>query len=379
MPQNAQEVSVAELGKLSFLKSVPQDGRIIAATSFYENNTPYCGIPNPQTGEIIVMPNTIACWGAYWSTSQIDSDQDTLLPLLDTLAQHFTFGKVVHPMRGIEFDIGNLTAVIEKFLAVHDYHVARPKADTAVRLMYLTELEYFFGICRSLIDLLHDCYRYVHMQFGGSPLPQTFGKFVDREVSELVQKYSLPPDTETYLTQVKPLFAHIRNVRDSIYHHGKSLELIYLTEEGPGVCLDHPPFDVFKPHFDEDSHFLTMMTPNNIGSIFYIVVSLVDQMVDATTKLAETMKKVFSPIPPRYTKDGYNYFLRGPSFVLINNRHELLEKCWLSPARQHIAPHLDSRRPFLGPKSSVSTDAGMSKSSPVIAKNSDDSEEDTPD
>jgi hypothetical protein len=368
MSNQSVEMSVQELAKLPFLRGVPMDGRVIAATSYYCDKKPFFGMPNPQSGEMILMPNTTPTCGAYWSVEEIDSDQDTYFPILDTLAQYFTFPRLLHPMRAIEVDLNNLASIIEKFVAIYEYSESRPQSDTAVRLMYLTELEYLFGVCRSLIDLLHDCYRHLHGYAGGTALPETFGRFVDKEVADLAKKYSLPPVTEAYLLKVKPLFGHVRKVRDSIFHQGKSLELIFITDAGPGLCMDYSPFDVFKTQLESDGDFVSQMQPNRIGSLFYLVVKLVDQMIEATNDLATTLTAVFCPLPPRYTKDQYRYILRGPSFLLLNQRKELLRRCWLASARQFVAPRLNARTHPLGRRTSPGSEQAIPENCSVVAK-----------
>lgn len=370
MPDHSFEMSVEELAKLQFLRGIPQDGRIIVCTSYYLDGQPYFGMPDPSTGQMIVMPNTTPTWGGYWSIEQIASDQDTYFDLLDTIAQHFSFPRLQHPMRAIELDLSNLAAILEKFVAVWEYYETRPQADTAVRLMYLTDLEYFFGVCRSLIDLLHDCHRHLYGKQDGKTLPETFGSFVDKDLSTLVTKYKLPAETEAYLGKVKPLFGHIRGVRDAIFHQGRSLELIFITDAGPGICIDYAPFDVFKAPFENDEHFTGQMQTNRIGSLFYLVLKTLDNVIEATNEFAAMLKAVFQPLPPRYTKTDYRYFLRGPSFVLLNERTELLRRCWLSPARQFIGPRLNARTHLLHPRSTGRPDQFLREGVSVAAEGS---------
>ncbi len=208
--------------------------------------------------------------------------------------------------------------------------------------MYLTELEYLFGVCRSLIDLLHDCYRHIHRKNGGTELPDTFGKFVDKEVADLVKKYKLPPPTESYLNTVRPLFGMIRRVRDGIYHKGKSLERIFLTDHGPGICIEDPPFDPFKLVLSDDAGYERSVIPNRVGSLFYLVTKIADLMIEATNQLAGTLAAVF-PKQPSYAKDGFRYFVRGPGYGLLTSRQQLMQACWLRQARAISAALLTNR------------------------------------
>jgi hypothetical protein len=324
------------------------DGRVIVKTSYYFRSEPYLGLPNPATGEIVVIPNATLIWGAYWSETQAFPDQDAFFPLLDLIAQHHSYPSLVNTMRGIELDLGNMAAVLEKFLAISEYHESRKQADTAVRLMYLTELEYFFGVCRSLIDLLHECFATLHQRNGGRQLPATFGSFVDKSIEDMVAKYRLPLEFENYLVSVMPLFRQIRKVRDSIYHNGKSLEMIFLTDLGPGICTLYEPFDEFHSILNAEAYYSDTMAANNIGSLYYLVLKITDELLETTDKLASVIGKVF-PKPDRYTKEGYNYYLRGPSFSLFNHRKILMKACWLHTIKPIASPHLDCPPSLRGP------------------------------
>jgi hypothetical protein len=207
----------------------------------------------------------------------------------------------------------------------------------------------------------------LNTHFKGAALPETFGRFVDKEVADLARKYNLPNATQAYLLKVKPIFGTIRGVRDSIFHHGKSLERIFITEAGPGICIDSPPFDIFKHQLEANNDFVGQMQPNRIGSLFYLVVKLVDQMIEATDDLAKVLREVF-PLPDRYTKEQYLYVSRGPSFLLLNQRRELLKQCWLAPAVRSVAPHLDARTHPLGRK--TASDNVSQNTMLVLAKNS---------
>jgi hypothetical protein len=342
MTEKAQPISAAELAKMHFLGGVPTDDRVVAATSYYHEGTPYFGSPDPSKGTLTLLPNTAPTWGAYWSKAIIDPVTDTSFRLLDTLAQHYSYKQILHPLQAVGLDLGHLATVVEKFMAFFDYQGAATGRDVAVRLMYLTEMEYLLGICRSLIDLLHECYRILHRINGGGDLPDTFGKFVDKEVGELVSKYKLPSQTAAYLTKVKPLFGMIRAVRDGIYHNGRSLERIFLTEDGPGICIDYRPYDAFKALLEGDKQYEETRVPNNVGSLFYLVVKIVDRMIAATDLLADTILAAF-PKQPTYVKDGYQYYVRGASYGLLTSRQHLMKACWLRQAREVAVGLLDKR------------------------------------
>jgi hypothetical protein len=351
-----QEVDAAELSKLSFLKGIPIDGRVILTTSYYLENKPFLGFPNPRTGEIIIMPNTTPIWGAYWGVRPVFPDHDAHFSLLDLLAKHYSFPKIVSIVRSIELDLGNMAAVLEKFLAISDYHSYRREADTAVRLMYLTELEYFFGVCRSLIDLLHECYAALHQKYGGRQLPPTFGKFADGDIEQLSNKYRLPPRFQAYLNTVLPPFRQIRKVRDDIYHNGKSLDMIYLAEEGPGICTLYEPFSEFHELLAAEQNYAGSMLVNSIGSLYYLVTKLVDVMLSAMDQLATVIAEVL-PGTSSYTMDSYNYYCRGPSFPLFNHRSQMMRASWLESAKTIIRPYLDSRPALSKPPSQADSDS----------------------
>lgn len=336
MSNDTQPIPIEEYLKMKFLKDVPLDGRAIFQTLFYEEGKPYLGIENTDTNKITVLENTIPEWAGYWSDKIIDRDKDLFLPLLDTLAQHFSFSKISHRIRALESDITNFAAVIEKLFAIHTYNVARPQINASISLMYLTELEYFFGLSRSMIDLLHDCYRYLHYEKFKIDLPETFGKFKERMSSSTGANYKIPEGYSSYLSRAMPLFTLIRDIRNSIFHHGKCFDKIYLRGLGPGVNTNDTPFDLLQPMFENDNTFIDNMDTDGVGSLFYIVVSLIDQFIEATNDFSTTIKDVFTPIPDSYVQDGFHYYFRGPSFVLLNRRKELLEKCWLEPARLNI-------------------------------------------
>lgn len=203
------------------------------------------------------------------------------------------------------------------------------------------------GLIRSFFDLLYAVLNIILSlsKHRLSNLPVSLGGFSDRaytrstlkgkDLSEyLKSSYGFNDPFVDFFTDILPLFRLCRKIRDSIYHSGKTPEIIFITEKGPAIGMgkigDHEdPFYGFRNFFEDDMKFLNNLLENDLVSLFYFVNGLIQFTLKSSDKFANALIQSFNM--PEGISNDYFIFLRGPEIEFINRIPQYLKQFWLSP------------------------------------------------
>lgn len=256
------------------------------------------------------------------------SEQDLFLPFVHFYTQHASWPNLMGVMERIEDDIQNLGMCMSK-IALYQHLSQTSSFET--RRFVVSEIEYIFSVCRSLYDLLQDIARnswdIVQLEDGGkNSLPSSFASIAlsgDDPVpaEELEEKYGLSPTLAEFYESEAEEFARIRSFRDSILHHGQTMDIIFATEEGYSVQSSMEPFASFDV-WDEDT-FLK----NDLAPIWPPIAYTIAHTIGAMNRFSHALTREIA-FPPEIAPD-YKVFIRGPYVHNLGRLGDLMnEDVW---------------------------------------------------
>ncbi|HTW91339.1 MAG TPA: hypothetical protein VMH22_06480 [bacterium] len=319
-----------ELERLRFVENAVTHGRSVYSGAVYLEDQRkfqvYVPVGNGKMGMFEGKPVE----GVYWSKTCVDTSTDCHVELLHLLANQLTIRRVVHSLRAMECDIINMACVLAKFLMYFEWHQRGQAGRYETSKFYVTETEYFMGLTLSFYGLLYDVLNDVLDACRKPRLPNSLGKVLDRGIEVLVEERGLPRVMATFLADIQQPFAGCRKLRNDIYHHGKTAETVYVTDRGPGIGTDRPPFICFHDYLSADVAYNAALLPNEIGSLFYLVSKLVACSLGAGDALAKLLTSAFD-LPPPIT-NSYRLFLRSPLVVHLNALDRYLGNVWIPTA-----------------------------------------------
>lgn len=154
-----ESLSVAELSKLPYLRTVPRDGRTVPLITFYAPVAAdwhlYLMV---KPGELGRLAGGEPISGSYLSSAAADPGGDVEFALGTLIVRHLSFVEVLDQLHKLENDIHRSAAVVEKY---HLLWAARAHGTRSAALLIQSELEYLLLLLRSLYDLLQGIVRTV--------------------------------------------------------------------------------------------------------------------------------------------------------------------------------------------------------------------------
>lgn len=357
--------------ELPFIYKLPDDGRGIITSSFFDEEINKFRLFLPYKDNKIIEMATGSqgpLKGLYWSKGAI-SKKDLYLGIIQILANHFSFPDTTGEKRGIADltsniiqDIHNFGAVIHKQFIIWEY--IKSSGNTPSRSMaydiYATEVEYLMGLIRSFFDLLYNVF--IRLSEISEPKMininikkvNTLGKFSDkvgRDIKasdgklsqiDVLKSYKLTDDFILFFRTIFPLFRLSRNIRDAIYHSGDSPQIIFITENGPGIGMrDFDPyfgdsFLSFKAIFKNEPNFTNSLLKNDIVSLFYFVNVIIGSTLDYAEIFAQSIDNFYKRLPEKVSNN--HIFIRGPEIKYITKIPDYLTDTWLVPLNNSFKP-----------------------------------------
>lgn len=320
-------VSIDELRKVPFIDVANLHGRVISTLSFYVDDEWQLWI-TVAGGQLINIKGEPG-EGFYFSKDRARSD-DLFLGFLDFIAQQACWAEALKALEGIKNDFFNICASLAKLDILFEYSKSSARNSSCSRLV-LTELEYLFGLCRSIYDLLQEI---ISTQWArvklldGAPkktqLPSTFSRVVldgerIRSAEELTAKYHIPKDIADFYVRSAPFFLTLRKYRDMYIHGGSTIDLIFVTERGFAVQSSLEPFASFNVWSEEH------MLPNKLCSLRPAVGYIVNQTLLTCEDYASTISKIIKYPPPIVPE--FRYFMRGYSTGALQSYVRGLQGC----------------------------------------------------
>jgi hypothetical protein len=181
-----------------------------------------------------------------------ERESDIYLHFVDFIAQKASYIEVSKAFIGLHDDFYNLSASLAKISHIHKTKDVLGHGDAR---MVVTEVEYFFSICRSMIDLFQEIacelwgklILYVDNLPTKKPLRGSFREMVLYEgrlthKEELQARFGLPGPWADFYLRHADFFLQIRKFRDNIVHNGSQVQTIFSGEHGYLVNLNFKPF-----------------------------------------------------------------------------------------------------------------------------------------
>ena len=250
---NMSKGSIVTLNDIPFLNLSQAGGKFCRTLTFFVGGEWRLWIPLGD-GRVVESHG----WPAegYYFGEAAERESDIYLHFVDFIAQKASYTEIGKPFIGLTDDFCNLAASLAKISHIHKTRDLLASGDTR---MVVTEVEYFFSICRSLIDLFQEiaCKLWDKLTLYSSCLPvkkalrKSFremvlyeGRLVEKE--ELQARFGLPgPWADFYLRHAE-FFLQIRKFRDNIVHSGSQVQTIFSNENGYLVNLNFKPFEDMK-------------------------------------------------------------------------------------------------------------------------------------
>jgi hypothetical protein len=291
-------------------------GRVFHLHGFYDDEQGwYAWIPRSD-GKI--MPIVAVPVEAMYYSKSPEDENDLYCRFLDFVYQIASWQKPSILARGIQSDLNNLGASLEKLELIHQSR--SPKSRSA--RMAATELEYMFMVCRSMLDLLQETIsclwvsiEFADKTFAKKKLSRSFAKMALSDgkrmaSSEIADRYGLPANFADTYADSGEFLEWLREYRDRLVHGGNSFELVFVCDQGFGIRTTDPPFS----HMPIWSATNTL--PNDIGSMksaaCFIITSTMRIFDRFTDLLASNIQW-----PPAFAPD-YKLFVRGNHIGALN-------------------------------------------------------------
>lgn len=357
---------IYKLKELPFISNIPADGRAIPSLELFDDNIKkhraFIPYKNNEFMEINTGGNGLIK-GIYWS-KYIDNYKTSLyMGSIHLLYNNFSYidpkGKnkgLIDIIHSIIQDIYNFGAIIHKQHIIWNYIQSNnniPSRSNAYDI-YITEIEYLMGLIRSYFDLLYEIF--IKLSNYSSPNMtninlkkiKTLGKFSDKIIRDVeasngklnqykvLKSYNLTEPFINFFTEILPLFRLSRNIRDAIYHSGKTPQIIFITDNGPGISMKNinsyfnDPFSVFKEIFKKEENFDINLLENDIVSLFYFVNVLIGLVLDYTELFGQAIQSFYKKLPDNISNE-YFILIKGPEIKYINKITNNLKDAWLIP------------------------------------------------
>jgi hypothetical protein len=324
-------VPVSEISKLPYVKRVPTDGRIVFLLPYYDAeardwvlNLP---VAKNQLGRLAGGEPVVS---SYLATRPANPSTDYPFMLGTFVAQHLSFQGVAGALSRIEADIYQFCAVLEKYHLIAEHSRKRQ----FVELLYASELEYLVVLVRSVYDLLQKLSKHaaalVHSLDAPrrrliADLPDRFSQIVlhgDQPVTAegITKKFGLPGPLAKFYEAESARFQILRDLRDSIEHHGETIPTIFQLEEGAAVSTSEPPwssFPIWKPE---------LLHKNNLGSLRLLFAHLIAEALEMTARYTAAYATCVAI--PGALSDGIHLFLRHPFSHHLISLDRVLREPW---------------------------------------------------
>jgi len=317
-------ISLSDLAKIPHIECGNLQGRTIATLTFFVDGEWQLWLPT-EKGLLCLKGQPAE---GFYFARQPELPTDVYLHFLDFIAQRGCWPSVVRSLRGLMEDFFNLGACIKKFDILFEH--SQGKGTSASRLV-ATELEYLFGLCRSVFDLLQEVialqWENVHLldqSIKKKQLPKTFSSMVlNTEIlrahDELVKRFHIPSQLAAFYVRAGPFFQVLRTFRDRFFHGGTTLDRIYTTERGFAVPSNTAPFCDFKVW--NEAHML----PNQLCSLRPAIAHIVTETLRACEDYAATVQSVIQYPPP--VSPGFQFCMRGYFNDSLHDNKRVLEEC----------------------------------------------------
>lgn len=332
-----ERIPLTELTRLPFVDHSPSDGRRVILAPYYEpNHRDWHLYIRTDAESLGRMAGGEPVYGGYFGKVAADAGRDIELPLATLVTQHLSFPKVYGRLQGLENDIHQFAAIMEKY---HRICAISAEPHISPGLLAASELEYLLLLLRSMYDLLQGIVAAIAGLFVAlddrsrrivKELPDSFRDVVMkgdelRSGDQIVEKYRLPPQLANWYVAEAPAFREVRRLRDSIAHHGRTVPTIFELQEGLGLIVSDPiwsDYAVWPREARVDDKF---------GSVRALFAGLMLTGIGATARFADAIESCIQL--PEAIGDGIRSYLRSPFGHWLIDLPNILADPW-----EHVRP-----------------------------------------
>jgi hypothetical protein len=167
------------------------------------------------------------------------------------------------------------------------------------------------------------------IKVAGKKLPNSFHDMTKKGTSVLKEKYGLPDPLITYYTNTKDFFVKCCEIRDSIYHQGRSMNLIFCMEDGFAFQKDSPFFPNSLVIEFDNIWPKSKIKQNSLVSVLALIAYINSKVLGNLDDFSKALTQ--SIVPPFPISDSCKLFLRGPYVHHLLRSEEYIEKQWFQP------------------------------------------------
>ncbi|MDN5506499.1 MAG: hypothetical protein L0H10_22155 [Comamonas sp.] len=323
-------VSREEIAKVSYIKIDCVDDRVIPLQPCYLGDSKWESWISTEKG-LLPFKLVDVAEACYFSKEPAKST-DVHVGFIDLIMKRAYFKELVHFENGILEDINNLSASVAKINIFHE--IWRQDKDKISRRFVTTELEYIFKVCRSLFDLLQEVimkiwsrFQYLDTTLKVKKLKPAFSNMIfhDGKIStskEISERYSIPSQLADFYERNSIFFAWLRSYRDKISHGGKSIQSLYIMDDGFAISTKIEPF--------KDLHIWkhSELKPNDLGSVRAVVSYAILNTLVALEDVSSVIQSIMQ-LPPDIAPE-YNVYIRGENLGVLLELHTYVqENAWI--------------------------------------------------
>ena len=317
-------IEYSELEKIPFIDKANVGGRVLTTLTFYDDGKWHFWVPTPSGLQFLIGHPVES---DYFAKDR-EGEHDVYLEFLNFMAQRACWMDALKSIKGITCDIQNLGASLAKIELFHAESLTRK---TEVTRFVSTEIEYIFGVCRSIFDLLQVTIasiwgrvKPIDDEFNKRPLPSSFRKMAmsgneRMSVEQIEEKWCIPRALAEYYFRQGEFFEILRSYRDKISHHGHDLKFLFVTDKGFAVIADTEPFSLFNVWNEEH------MQLNRLASLRPVLAHIIIETLRACEEFTIVIQQIVE-FPPEIAP-GFKLFLRGHHTKQLLQMNEVLRNC----------------------------------------------------
>jgi len=310
----------SELEKLPYISGFPAENQTLHGCPYFdEDRKRYLIQYFNEKGDIISL-YAIPVKGFYYSKSKKDIEIDFFTEFFNIMYCDYSYTFAANLIYEILNDISNLSAIFEKYFIFLNHF----STDSSIYkpVLVRTEIEYFFGVIRSLYDLLQNLIKLFVKNYMKIDLPNSYAQMFDNNEKIKSNWPKLPKRLVSYYNSTAKLFFACRDIRDKIYHYGATNNFLVYFEEGFGIdqeLLSFSEFNIWPQH---------KIKKNNIVSLLAMFAYITKNIIQNMNELALVLLEEFKP-QKRFISADYMIFFRGPCTEHLNKLDKYLDEQWL--------------------------------------------------
>jgi hypothetical protein len=319
--------------RLPYVEFVPDDGRVVNLSSFYDHIACdwhlYLPVAPGQLGRI-AGGETVE--GHYYAVTPQDPSRDLELPLGTLITQHLSFPGPLQELAKLENDVCHCAAILEKY---HLLWTSKSTLKGSATSLVESELEYLLFLLRSFYDIMQSIVstltRRIILPDGTGrkmvqDLPNSFADValkgdLPRSAEQINAKWQVPESLANWYFGEAPFFGILRNLRDEIAHRGANPPMIFQHEWGFAISPMDPPWNQF------DEWPVERRCDGRLGSLRALFARFISHTVQSTTRLTSAMGRAVR-IPVGMLKKDVRLFIRSPFGARLVSLEAVRKQPW---------------------------------------------------